>query len=276
MVMDSFDYEITIVMPVYNEPMVANVVDEWANMLKHCCGGNGYRMILVDDGCNPSTKQVLGELQKRPYVKVLHQENKGHGAAIWAGYTYVGDFNTKWVLQIDSDGQVSARDFPKFWRIAVTNHDTHAILGYRTDRKDGFGRLVSTMVLRTVFYAHTKQWCDSNVPFRLIKADTLKHARLDMQKVLENSRISAFDYTNIILTQWLVKNELSHMMWQPISFIQRKAGKNTVNMTNMPKRGIQAIKEMRIFSAFYKQKQAQLADGAQQKIAKISAKMAKL
>lgn len=274
--MDSFDYEITIVMPVYNEPMVANVVDEWANMLKHCCGGNGYRMILVDDGCNPSTKQVLGELQKRPYVKVLHQENKGHGAAIWAGYNYASNFNTKWVFQIDSDGQVSARDFPKFWCIAVTNHDMHAVLGYRTDRKDGAGRLISTLVLRTVFYAHTRQWCDSNVPFRLIKADTLKHARLDMQKVLENKHISAFDYTNIILTQWLVKNELSHIMWQPISFVQRKAGKNTVSMTNMPKRGIQAIKEMRIFSAFYKQKQVPLVADSKANSEKIGAKMAKL
>jgi predicted LPLAT superfamily acyltransferase len=78
----------------------------------------GLPVILVDDGSDAPTKQVLAALRAAD-VEVLGQpENQGKGAAVLAGITLAGARGFSHALQLDADGQHDLGDISAILKLA--------------------------------------------------------------------------------------------------------------------------------------------------------------
>lgn len=78
-------------------------------------------LIIVDDGSDTATKQVLAQLaQQYPLVQLLTlAENGGKGAAVSAGLRHALAAGFSHALQIDADGQHDTQDIPAFWQLSA-------------------------------------------------------------------------------------------------------------------------------------------------------------
>lgn len=76
-------------------------------------------VILVDDGSDATTRDVLDTLTVLPGVSCLHlPQNRGKGAAVMAGIAHAGDTGFTHALQVDADGQHDLDDVPKLLALA--------------------------------------------------------------------------------------------------------------------------------------------------------------
>ena len=76
--------KLSIVMPAYNERRTIREI--LARVLAVDLGDLEREIVIVDDGSQDGTRDILGELDGRDGVRVLLQpRNMGKGAAVWAG-----------------------------------------------------------------------------------------------------------------------------------------------------------------------------------------------
>ncbi len=100
-------YKLSIIMPVYNE---RNTVVEAIRRSRSVELPLEREIIVVDDGSDDGTAQILTQLQDSTVRVVQHPANRGKGAAIRTGLTYVtGDL----VLIQDADLEYDPEDWPK-------------------------------------------------------------------------------------------------------------------------------------------------------------------
>lgn len=106
-----------IVIPIYNhKDAIAGTV---ANLIVH-----GLPLIVVDDGSDEATRQVLAELAQQYQGKLVLLRlpvNGGKGTAVMAGLRAARDAGYTHALQIDADGQHNAADVPLFLEAARAN-----------------------------------------------------------------------------------------------------------------------------------------------------------
>ncbi|GAB59865.1 glycosyltransferase family 2 protein [Rheinheimera nanhaiensis] len=78
-------------------------------------------LIIVDDGSDMATKQVLAQLaQQHSLIQLLTlAENGGKGAAVSAGLRHALAAGLSHALQIDADGQHDIQDIPAFWQLSA-------------------------------------------------------------------------------------------------------------------------------------------------------------
>jgi len=158
-----------VVMPVYNEEQcIRAVCEEWLQL-----AGEAGCVVAVDDGSRDATAAILAELARaNPRLRVVRQENQGHGAAVLRGYAEALALRLEWIFQVDSDGQFVAEDF---WRLWEARGRSAFLLGCRAARQDHPLRIflskVHRGVLRALFGARI---ADPNIPFRLMRADLLE------------------------------------------------------------------------------------------------------
>ena len=101
------------VIPVYNHHVS---LDE----IVRCLGVYGLRCILVDDGSDTATKNVLRAIvTRRAEVECLSLErNSGKGAAVLAGLARAAEQGFTHILQVDADGQHALEDVPAMLALA--------------------------------------------------------------------------------------------------------------------------------------------------------------
>jgi predicted LPLAT superfamily acyltransferase len=106
-----------IVIPIYNhKDAIGNTV---AGLIVH-----GLPLIVVDDGSDEATQQVLAALARQSAGRLTLlrlPENGGKGAAVMAGLRAARDAGYTHALQIDADGQHNAADVPLFLEAARAN-----------------------------------------------------------------------------------------------------------------------------------------------------------
>ncbi|MBN2808269.1 MAG: glycosyltransferase family 2 protein [Deltaproteobacteria bacterium] len=103
---------ISIVIPVYNEKNgLLPALDELYQMLPTL--GEDYEVILVDDGSDDGTREIIEGL-KRPALKsVRHHRNRGYGASLLSGIDQAaGDT----IVITDADGTYPAAALPEILR----------------------------------------------------------------------------------------------------------------------------------------------------------------
>lgn len=125
---------ISVIFPVYNEEN--NLRELHERLVKVLSGlGEPYEIIAVDDGSKDQSRKILSELS--PIKAVLFSRNFGQNAAIDAGFKIAnGDF----IITIDSDLQLAPEDIPLI--VEKLKKDCGAVVGWRKDRHDSFGRRV--------------------------------------------------------------------------------------------------------------------------------------
>lgn len=221
-----------IVIPAYNEEMnIRKTAEEWHRIAVST--GRDSRLVVVDDGSRDRTREVLESLREScPQLVALHKENGGHGAAVLFGYRYAIRQGADYIFQTDSDGQTVPEEF---WRLWEERADCGLLIGDRTKRQDGIGRIAVTRVLRLVLRLRFGIFVeDANTPFRLMRAAQLERAL----------RLLPEDYNlpNVMMSVIYLRSGWT-VRWYPITFRPRQGGKNSINIRRIVKIGWQAWRD---------------------------------
>jgi glycosyltransferase involved in cell wall biosynthesis len=163
---------LSVVMPVYNEQeaIVFAVDDVQRHVLDRVAGAD---LVVVNDGSRDGTGRLLDEIAARdPRVRVIHQQNQGHGGALMAG---LASSRGAVVFLIDSDRQIPLDEFPAAWAHLQSDHD--GVFGVRRRRYDPVLRLYLSKVIRSVVgWLFGVKILDANVPYKLFRREIWQEA----------------------------------------------------------------------------------------------------
>ena len=173
--------EVSIVFPAYNEAdNIAEVLREFSEELTdiHC------EFIVVNDGSDDKTADVLEGLTIENLKVIHHTENQGYGAALYSGFSAASG---KWTFFTDSDRQFKPQDFHRLWS---ARFDCDVVLGYRVNRMDPTFRKLNAWLwstyVRLVFDVSVQ---DLNCAFKLFPSDALKRLDLHSKGAFINAEI---------------------------------------------------------------------------------------
>ena len=223
--------DIVIVIPVYNESAcIEPVVLEWLRVFDKL---NGC-LIAVDDGSKDGTGAILDRLaEKEPRLRVHHQQNAGHGAAILAGYRLAITLSPDYIFQTDSDDQIKPSEF---WHLWERREQSPLVLGVRQARNDAAHRLVVSRILKglnlLIFETHIR---DANSPFRLMRMTFLQDAMRQFPRDVFAP--------NIFLS--LVAARLPGTILEvPVQHFRRSTGTESLNLRKLVRMCLRCMKEL--------------------------------
>lgn len=207
--------DIALVMPVYNEEAcIVEVVNSWRSMLTYL--SVQFRIIVLNDGSNDGTAERLQVFAQDKNIEVVNKKNMGHGPTILMGYRKALQIAC-WVFQCDSDDEIKADSFPKFWK---RRNDFDALVGNRADRKQNTGRKFISICSRiSVSLLFGRKITDVNIPFRLIRSEILE---MIIDKIPDNTFAP-----NVLISGALSKAEL-RIFESPVYHSPRKTGKVSI------------------------------------------------
>lgn len=165
-----YTYDLKVIIPVYNEEgAIKDVIEDWVIKLTEL--HINFQIITYNDGSKDNTLAFLKALEKEyPTLKVVDKKNSGHGPTILKGYK--DNLDAEWLFQVDSDNELKAEEFNKFWN-ERTNFDF--LIGDRKHRDSPLVRVITTQISRIVvglFYG--AKVIDVNAPYRLMRVSAFK------------------------------------------------------------------------------------------------------
>ena len=225
-----------IVIPAYNEEEnIERCVADWYTIVENHNDEGKSKLVIINDGSKDKTYDMLCSMKKDyPLLVPLTKGNGGHGSTVLFGYRYAIENGADYVFQTDSDRQTKPEEFEEFWE----NREKYdAIIGERLKRGDGNGRKfvenVVCLLLKLIFNVSAK---DANAPFRLMKTSLV-------DKYI-NKLPTDFNIPNIMFTTYFLYYK-EKVKFLPITFEQRSAGKNSINVKKIVKIGIKAVGDFR-------------------------------
>ena len=172
-----------VILPAYNEatriqPVLESIAEK------------GYNMIVVNDGSSDNTLDVIKQT-KRKYPDQIHIFsliiNRGVGVATQTGFDAVFQFDAKYVVSMDSDGQHSADDLDNVIKPLVSGA-AQAVIGVRPLKDMPMSRNFANAVmnlLTRIFYRVNVS--DSQTGFRAITIDALRKIDINARGYLISS-----------------------------------------------------------------------------------------
>ncbi len=123
---------LTVTVPCYNSQ---DYMEKCVRSL--LLGGERVEIIIINDGSKDNTGAIADRLaaENPTIVRVIHQENGGHGAGINAGLRHA---TGKYFKVVDSDDEVSA-DFPTFLDTLAKVDVDLCVTNYYYVHTDGIG-----------------------------------------------------------------------------------------------------------------------------------------
>lgn len=219
-----------IIAPAYNEQEnIERFVGDWYPVIEK--RSEDSRLVIINDGSKDNTYEILLKLAAdRPKLLPLTKPNGGHGATLLYGYRYAIESGAEYIFQTDSDGQTDPAEFPQFWN----NRDRYdAVIGNRVKRGDGrsrkFVEWTVCFLLRLIFGVKVP---DANAPFRLMKASLVA-------KYIDKLPMD-FNIPNIMFTAYFAYHK-EKVLFLPITFKPRQAGKNSINIKKIVRIGWKAV-----------------------------------
>lgn len=163
---------LTVVMPAYNEEgAIEAAVGEVRRQVLDAVPGAEF--VVINDGSRDRTGEILDRLAASDArVRVVHQPNGGHGAAVRRGMEEAqGDY----LFLIDSDRQIPIEAFAALWEAA---QGRDGAFGIRARRHDPTIRLALTRVVRySIPLLFGVAIRDANIPFKVIRRSVWLQAR---------------------------------------------------------------------------------------------------
>ena len=157
---------LSIFFPVYNDwGTIASMVAESIFTAEKVT--DDFEIILVDDGSEEKTQDILNFLEKQfSQVRVIHHEkNKGYGGALKTGFQ---EAKKDWVFYTDGDAQYDVRELLKL--VEGMRDDVDVVNGYKIKRNDPFYRVLTGKTYQYVSkFLFSLPITDVDCDFRLMR-----------------------------------------------------------------------------------------------------------
>lgn len=160
-------YQLTVVVPVYNEEdnllRVEQVFKDYFKIAEV-----PTQVLFVNDGSRDKSQDLIEQICERSsgFQYISFANNCGLSAAIKAGFDYT---RTPLVGYIDSDLQTTPEDFNILLKY-IGEYDL--VTGHRADRKDSFVKNMSSTIANKIRRAFTHDGMDdTGCPLKIIKTE---------------------------------------------------------------------------------------------------------
>jgi dolichol-phosphate mannosyltransferase len=207
-------YDLTIIVPVYNEEAnLPRLAEELSDFIKNTI--SPAKVLFVNDGSTDNCASLIESVcHENELFSFIHLKgNRGLSTALKAGIDQV---DTKYTGYIDADLQTSPSDFNRLLEF-VEQFDL--VTGIRFNRKDSLIRRVSSSIANTIRRAVTKDGVsDTGCPLKIIRTDIAK-------------RIPFFDGMHRFLPA-LVLLIGGNVKEVPVKHYPRLAGKSRYHLSN--------------------------------------------
>ena len=223
--------DVAVVIPVFNEEkLIGECINEWLNVLDSV--NLNYEILIIDDGSSDATISIVERYGDNQNVQLIIKQNEGHGPTILAGYKRAVGI-AEWVFQADSDNEISPNQFSALWS---RRQGQDAVIAWRQGRDQTTVRRLVTFFARVttkvLFRCHLR---DVNIPFRLIRSETLT---ILLEKIPSDTFAP-----NIALS-----GALSLMNYQveecPVVFNERIVGESSLSNLGAVRKGGRALLEL--------------------------------
>lgn len=166
----TMDYQLTIIVPVYNEDdNLLRVEKELSDYLTIAIVPT--KILFINDGSTDKSQALIEAICKRHqnFDYILFAKNQGLSAALKAGFDHI---ETPLVGYIDADLQTSPKDFNELLK-HINNYDL--VTGIRAHRKDTVVKQMSSRMANAIRRIFTRDGIkDTGCPLKIIKTDIAK------------------------------------------------------------------------------------------------------
>ncbi len=166
-----------ICIPAYNAKESLALL--WGELGSIVCAD---QVLVVDDGSDDAT----GTWCARTHVPcIAHAHNRGKGAALATGFSYLVEKGYRWVLTLDADGQHPVADIPRFTQQVQQRPSSAIIIGARKKLGSGMPlpRIMSNTLTSIALSFITRRWIpDSQCGFRMYAAAFLEKITIESQR----------------------------------------------------------------------------------------------
>lgn len=167
---------LSIFFPVYNDwGTIASMVAESIFTAEKIT--SDYEIILVDDGSEEKTQDILDFLEQQfPCVRVIHHEkNKGYGGALKTGFKAA---QKEYIFYTDGDAQYDVRELELL--VQALDDDVDVVNGYKIKRNDPFYRVILGKIYQyTAKILFALPIKDVDCDFRLMRKKVFDDITLD-------------------------------------------------------------------------------------------------
>ncbi|SFL34156.1 glycosyltransferase family 2 protein [Halanaerobium salsuginis] len=165
--MNKYKYDISFVVPVYNElqnlkPLTARIITVVAELDYNC------QLVYVDDGSQDGSSEQIDQLAKKhPNLKALHfTENNGQTAAFLAGFR---SSEAKYIATLDADLQIDPADVKK---LIPYLKDYDMVIGIRSKRNDSWVKKISSLIANRARNLITaEEITDTGCPLKIFRSE---------------------------------------------------------------------------------------------------------
>lgn len=141
----SLEKNISIVIPIYNE---SNNIDPLIQKIISAVKDVKYEIIIVNDGSNDETENLLFNYKNIPFIKIInHEFNLGQSKAFQTGISNA-KFDT--IVTLDGDGQNNPFDISKLLNEYFADQSIYLVGGIRFNRKDNFIKIASSRIANRI------------------------------------------------------------------------------------------------------------------------------
>lgn len=227
--MTEYDYDLSVVIPAYNEEgSIDQVISELLILKKKI---PSMEIIVVDDGSSDNTASKIPDV---PYVRLIkHHRNKGKGAALKTGFS---EARGQVVVIQDADMEYHPKELPKIVKpILLGNADV--VYGTRLERKPGgmstthyVGNMILSKVSSLLFW---KKITDIMTGYKAFSSKILKLVELN-----ENGFAIEVELTSQVLQNGCRFVEV------PIGYIYRPKGVSKIHVSD----GLKSLMRLVVYS----------------------------
>lgn len=139
--------DISVVVPLYNEEESLPELCKWINSVMQKSQFK-YELILIDDGSNDRSWQVIEELKKiySEITAIKFRRNYGKSAALNVGFAAS---NGNVVVTMDADLQDSPDEIPELYR-RIVQEGFDLVSGWKQKRHDPLSKTIPTKLFNAV------------------------------------------------------------------------------------------------------------------------------